>query len=57
MSAIVVKKDGKIMCTYYNEASLPDKDIIKQMKAAGYKLYQDGKLYKPEVTKKKTAQN
>ena len=57
MSAVVVKKDGKVMCTYYSEATLPDKDIIKQMKAAGYKLYQDGKPYKPEQNKKKTIQN
>lgn len=54
---IVIKKDGIVKQTIMDESLLPDKDIIKVMKAAGYKFYQDGKLYKPEVVKKKTAQN
>ena len=54
---IVIKKDGIVKQTIMDESLLPDKDIIKSMKAAGYKFYQDGKLYKPEVVKKRTAQN
>lgn len=49
MQAIEVRKDGVIYCTYADESALPDKDTIKIMKAAGYKLYQDGKLYKQET--------
>ena len=54
---IVVKKDGIVKCTYMAESTLPDKETIKAMKAAGYKFYQDGKLWKPEVSTKKTKQN
>ena len=56
-SAVVVKKDGVVKCTYMAESTLPDKEVIKVMKAAGYKFYQDGKLWKPEERKKKTKQN
>lgn len=54
---IVIKKDGIVKQTIMDESLLPDKDIIKSMKAAGYKFYQDGKLYKPETNKYKTTQN
>ena len=54
---IEVRKDGIVKCVYMDESLLPDKDVIKNMKAAGYKLYQDGKLYKPEERKSKTVQN
>lgn len=49
MSQFEVRKDGVVYCVYADESCLPDKDIIKNMKSAGYKLYQDGKLYKPET--------
>lgn len=45
-------KDGKLMCTYKGEATFPSKEEIKSLKAAGYKLYQDGRLYKPDMNKK-----
>lgn len=51
MSKIEAKKDGVVYCVYEDESTLPDKETIKSMKAAGYKLYQNGKLYKPENTK------
>lgn len=51
-SPVVVKKDGIIKCTYMAESTLPDKETFKSMKDAGYKFYQDGKLWKPEVEKK-----
>lgn len=54
---IEVRKDGVVKQVLMDESLLPDKDVIKSMKAAGYKLYQDGKLYKPEERKSKTVQN
>ena len=54
---IEVRKDGVVKQTLMDESLLPEKSIIKKMQAAGYKFYQDGKLYKPEVNKKKTVQN
>ena len=45
---IEARKNGVVYCVYSDESMLPDKDIIKSMKDAGYKLYQDGKLYKQE---------
>ena len=50
---IEVRKDGTVYCVYMDESCLPDKDVIKDMKSAGYKLYQDGRLYKPETNKEK----
>ena len=54
---IVIKKDGVTKQTLMDESLLPDKSVIKKMKAAGYKFYQDGKIYNPEGSKKKTTQN
>ena len=46
MREIEARKDGVVYCVYADETMLPSSDTIKRMKAAGYKLYQDGKLYK-----------
>ena len=54
MRILEVRKNGELMCTYIDELSFPDKETIKCLKAAGYKLYQDGKLYQPETTKRNT---
>ena len=51
MHEIEARKDGITYCSYATEACLPDKETMKDMKAAGYKFYQDGKLYKPEKNK------
>ena len=48
LDKIEARKDGIVYCVYADESCLPDKEVIKSMKAAGYKLYQGGKLYKPE---------
>lgn len=48
MTKIEVRKDGVVYCVYSDESMLPNKDVIKNMKAAGYKFYQNGKLYKSE---------
>ena len=51
MSKIECKKDDVVYCVYSDESMLPDKETIKIMKSAGYKLYKDGRLYKPEKEK------
>ena len=51
MHEIEVRKDGIVYCVYADESCLPDKSVIKDMAAAGYKLYQDGKVYKPTSRK------
>ena len=43
---IAARKDGIVYCVYSDTSALPDKDLMKQMKAAGYKFYQNGKIYK-----------
>jgi hypothetical protein len=45
---IEVRKDGVVLCVCKDESCLYDEDIIKDMKASGYKFYQNGKIYKPE---------
>ena len=42
------RKDGQLMCVYKGKSTFPDKETMRHLKSAGYKLYQDGKLYKPE---------
>ena len=48
MSAIEVRRDGEVVCVCANENCLYPLDVMKDMKANGYKFYQDGKIYKPE---------
>ena len=45
---IEARKDGIVYCVYSDVSTLPDKEMMKHMKAAGYKFYQDGKIYKSE---------
>ena len=45
---IEARKDGVTYCVYSDASVLPDKETMKNMKAAGYKFYQGGKVYKPE---------
>jgi len=45
---IEVRRNGVVYCVYADKSLLPDKDEMKCMKAAGYKFYQNGKIYKPE---------
>ena len=51
MHEITAVKDGKVYCTYHPDCA-PDDETIKGLKRGGYKLYQDGKLYKPQKDKK-----
>lgn len=48
MGEIEVRKDGKVYCVYVDETMLPDMDTMRSIKAAGYKFYKDGKIYRPE---------
>lgn len=50
MNEITAVKDGKVYCTYL-EDDPPDKKTIKGLSRGGYKLYQNGKLYKPQKDK------
>lgn len=47
-ASIEAKRDGVTYCVYSDASALPDKETMKNMKAAGYKFYQNGRLYKPE---------
>ena len=46
---IEARRDGVVYCVYSDESVLPDEKDMKHMKAAGYKFYQDGKLYKSNI--------
>lgn len=48
MDEIEAKRDGITYCVYADESCLPDREIIKNMKAVGYKFYKNGKVYKFE---------
>ena len=47
-SPIEVRRDGVVICVCKDENCLYPPEIMKDMKANGYKFYQDGKIYKPE---------
>lgn len=53
MHKIEIKKDGKVVCVCADESCLYPSDVMKGMKAAGYKFYQDGRLWKSEAQKTK----
>ena len=45
---IEVRRDGVVICECKDETCFYSPEIIKDMKANGYKFYQDGKIYKPD---------
>ena len=53
MMTIEARRDGVVYCVYSDESVLPDEKDMKHMKAAGYKFYQNGKLYPPKKEKQK----
>lgn len=55
MSKYEIRKDGIIYCGYDDESCGYDKETLKSMRSAGYKLYIDGKLAK--TNKNETVQN
>lgn len=48
MNEIEIRRDGVVICTLKDETCLYPLEILKDMKANGYKFYQNGKIYKPE---------
>ena len=44
MSKFELRKDGKVFSHWEDPSLTPDKDTLRSMKAAGYRLYIDGKL-------------
>lgn len=48
MSKYEIRKDGKVYCGFDDELCMYSKEVLKNMREAGYKLYVDGKLYKPQ---------
>ena len=51
MAPIEVRRDGEVICVLADESCLYPDEIMKDMKANGYKFYQDGKIYKPDKKK------
>ena len=47
MNQIEIKRDGEVICVCADESCLYPDDIMRDMKANGYKFYQNGKIYKP----------
>ena len=43
---IKIMKNDEVVCVCANESCLYPIHIMKDMKANGYKFYQDGKIYK-----------
>ena len=52
-SPIEIRKDGEVICVCKDETCLYPIEILKDMKANGYKFYQDGKIYKFESKQEK----
>lgn len=48
MHEIEIRKDGEVICVCKDESCLYPSEIMKDMKANGYKFYQNGKIYKSE---------
>lgn len=46
MSKYEIRKDGKVFASWDDPHLTPDKDTLKTMKNAGYRLYIGGKLQK-----------
>ena len=46
MSKYEIRKEGKVFSCWEDPSLTPNKETLKNMKAAGYRLYIDGKLQK-----------
>ena len=51
MEKWIVTKDGEVKCYGTSEKTFPRPDLIATLRAAGYKVYVDGKPYKREAGK------
>lgn len=54
---IEVKKDGKIFYRTDDTTCIPSDDRLKSIVKAGYKVYENGKIWKPKKTKKERTDN
>jgi hypothetical protein len=58
MSKYEIRKDGVAWCGFDDESCMYDKETLKAMRLAGYKLYIDGKLARTgKKEKEETIQN
>ena len=46
MKELEIRRDGIVYCVCIGEECFPDAETMQIMKALGYKLYMDGKIYK-----------
>ena len=46
MDPIEVRRDGIVVCVCADKSFLYPSEIMKDMRANGYKFYQNGKIYK-----------
>lgn len=49
---IEVKKDGKVFYKTEDTTCIPSEKRLKSIVNAGYKVYENGKIRKPQKTKK-----
>jgi hypothetical protein len=52
VSEIEIRRNGVVVCVCADESCLYPDEIMKDMKANGYKFYQGGKIYKFEKKQK-----
>lgn len=57
MEQIEIRRDGVVVCVCADESCLYESTVIKGMKAAGYKFYQNGKIYKSERSENNESKN
>lgn len=48
VSEIEIRRNGVVVCVCKDESCLYHSEIMKDMKANGYKFYQGGKIYKQD---------
>ncbi len=48
MGSIEIRRNGEVICVCKDESCLYPDEIMKDMKANGYKFYQNGRIYRPE---------
>ena len=53
MSKYEIRKDGVAYCGFDDESCMYDKETLKTMREAGYKLYINGKLARGQKSKEK----
>lgn len=44
MAKYEIRRDGIVYCSWTDPSCTPNRDTLKSMKSAGFRLYVDGKL-------------